>query len=98
MGWSGTWYSFSGLFLGAIRGLEFLSTGALCPVGWSGDLGNSFSVAGRADGPSQPRPRVCVGRGAFGIKGGTNLSDIGLNLSGSWQQGHSATYNTPSRT
>ncbi|KAK3177558.1 hypothetical protein Dsin_032979 [Dipteronia sinensis] len=26
--------------------------------------------------------------------GGTNLSDIGLNLSGSWQQGHSATYNT----
>ena len=29
--------------------------------------------------------------------GGTNLSDAGLNLSGSWQQGHSATYNTPSR-
>ena len=29
--------------------------------------------------------------------GGTNRSDIGLNLSGSWQQGHSATYNTPSR-
>jgi hypothetical protein len=33
---------------------------------------------------------VCVG-------GGTNRSDKGLNLSGSWQQGHSATYNTPSR-
>ena len=29
--------------------------------------------------------------------GGTNRSDVGLNLSGSWQQGHSATYNTPSR-
>ena len=29
--------------------------------------------------------------------GGLNLSDKGLNLSGSWQQGHSATYNTPSR-
>uniref|UniRef100_A0A6N2MKG5 Senescence-associated protein n=1 Tax=Salix viminalis TaxID=40686 RepID=A0A6N2MKG5_SALVM len=29
--------------------------------------------------------------------GGTNRSDMGLNLSGSWQQGHSATYNTPSR-
>ena len=29
--------------------------------------------------------------------GGTNRSDAGLNLSGSWQQGHSATYNTPSR-
>ncbi|KAL2453625.1 Uncharacterized protein Adt_48173 [Abeliophyllum distichum] len=27
--------------------------------------------------------------------GGTNLSDKGLNLSGSWQQGHSAAYNTP---
>ncbi|CAF2086611.1 unnamed protein product, partial [Brassica napus] len=30
-------------------------------------------------------------------KGGLNLSEKGLNLSGSWQQGHSATYNTPSR-
>ena len=30
-------------------------------------------------------------------EGGTNRSDTGLNLSGSWQQGHSATYNTPSR-
>ena len=29
--------------------------------------------------------------------GGTNLSDAGLNLRGSWQQGHSASYNTPSR-
>ncbi|PHT24552.1 hypothetical protein CQW23_35737 [Capsicum baccatum] len=29
--------------------------------------------------------------------GGTNRSDKGLNLSVSWQQGHSATYNTSSR-
>ncbi|CAN7105522.1 unnamed protein product, partial [Brassica rapa subsp. narinosa] len=29
--------------------------------------------------------------------GVSNLSDKGLNLSGSWQEGHSATYNTPSR-
>ena len=29
--------------------------------------------------------------------GGTNLCDAGLDLSGSWQQGHSATYNAPSR-
>jgi hypothetical protein len=29
--------------------------------------------------------------------GGTNLCDEGLDLSGSWQQGHSATYNAPSR-
>ncbi|CAN6588396.1 unnamed protein product [Malus baccata var. baccata] len=35
-------------------------------------------------------------RHEFGRKGGgTNRSDAGLNLSGSWQQGHSATYNTP---
>ncbi|KAD0306342.1 hypothetical protein E3N88_44474 [Mikania micrantha] len=33
--------------------------------------------------PSNPR-----------LSGGTNLSDARLNLSGSWQQGHSATYNT----
>ncbi|KAL0641085.1 hypothetical protein Bca4012_102686 [Brassica carinata] len=32
-------------------------------------------------------------RAAF-HRGGSNLSDKGLNLSGSWQQGHSATYNT----
>ncbi|CAG7885924.1 unnamed protein product [Brassica rapa] len=37
-------------------------------------------------------PRTCDWKG-----GGSNLSDKGLNLSGSWQQGHSATYNTPSR-
>ncbi|CAN7088073.1 unnamed protein product, partial [Brassica rapa subsp. narinosa] len=35
-------------------------------------------------------PRTCDSKG-----GGSNLSDKGLNLSGSWQQGHSATYNTP---
>jgi hypothetical protein len=29
--------------------------------------------------------------------GGTNPCDAGLDLSGSWQQGHSATYNAPSR-
>ncbi|CAN7110916.1 unnamed protein product, partial [Brassica rapa subsp. narinosa] len=35
-------------------------------------------------------PRTCDWKG-----GGSILSDKGLNLSGSWQQGHSATYNTP---
>ncbi|KAK4709780.1 hypothetical protein R3W88_004293 [Solanum pinnatisectum] len=39
-------------------------------------------------------PFTCWGRGKVG---GTNRSDKGLNLSGLWQQGHSATYNTPSR-
>ena len=32
-----------------------------------------------------------------GGDGGTNPCDVGLDLSGSWQQGHSATYNAPSR-
>ena len=41
---------------------------------------------------------VVVVKFVFGGRGGgSNLSDKGLNLSGSWQQGHSATYNTPSR-
>ena len=40
---------------------------------------------------------VDFGVGLMLWEGGTNLSDAGLNLSGSWQQGHSATYNTPSR-
>ena len=40
---------------------------------------------------------IVVGAGVMLWGGGTNLSDAGLNLSGSWQQGHSATYNTPSR-
>ncbi|CAN7087921.1 unnamed protein product [Brassica rapa subsp. narinosa] len=35
-------------------------------------------------------PRTCDWKG-----GGSNLSDKGLNLSGSWQQGHSATYKYP---
>src|SRR5262249_42396489 len=53
--------------------------------------------------PSKSRRRPPSLRSAYsaGVRwvacGGTNRSDIGLNLSGSWQQGHSATYNTPSR-
>src|SRR5664279_1939312 len=41
--------------------------------------------------PAGSRER-CVCKG-----GGTNPCDVGLDLSGSWQQGHSATYNAPSR-
>ena len=64
VGWSGTWYSLSGLFLGAIRGLENIISfdRGTCPVGGGGGPGTwglLFSVAGRADAPSQPRwPRV----------------------------------------
>ena len=46
--------------------------------------------------PEHDRVKGEVGK-IGGGGGGTNRSDKGLNLSGSWQQGHSATYNTPSR-
>ena len=46
-------------------------------------------------GPGRARGGTCAGRGGEG--GGTNPCDAGLDLSGSWQQGHSATYNAPSR-
>ncbi|KAL2223666.1 UNVERIFIED_CONTAM: hypothetical protein Sindi_3080800 [Sesamum indicum] len=46
--------------------------------------------AGVAPGPSRAKE--------WGLEGGgTNRNDKGLNLSGSWQQGHSSAYNTPSR-
>ncbi len=50
--------------------------------------------------PPVPERTSGVSRGKvieWDLGGGTNRSDAGLNLSGSWQQGHSATYNTPSR-
>lgn len=40
---------------------------------------------------------VSVEGSEFGGEGGTNPCDAGLDLSGSWQQGHSTTYNAPSR-
>ena len=98
--WSGTWYSLSGLFLGAIRGLENIISfdRGTCPVGgWSGDLGTSFLRRGACGWPVAASLAPCSRMWAW-ERGGTNRSDIGLNLSGSWQQGHSATYNTPSRT
>ena len=66
--------------------------------GIEGSGGHSRRVAGvvsnlRAGAGERGEGGVC--EWAWG--GGTNRSDIGLNLSGSWQQGHSATYNTPSR-
>lgn len=98
VGWSGTWYSFSGLcFLGPSGAWNFFRPGHL-PGGVVRGLGEFFLRRG-ACGWAVPasatclRPWVCAGK-----RGGTNRSDIGLNLSGSWQQGHSATYNTPSRT
>ena len=48
--------------------------------------------------PSLGEGRPVRDESRSGVEGrGTNRSDKGLNLSGSWQQGHSATYNTPSR-
>jgi hypothetical protein len=45
--------------------------------------------AGKKYREPSSRPKWCGG--------GTNPCDVGLDLSGSWQQGHSATYNAPSR-
>jgi hypothetical protein len=43
--------------------------------------------------PRASEPSLRIGE----LGGGTNPCDVGLDLSGSWQQGHSATYNAPSR-
>uniref|UniRef100_A0A6N2NK60 Senescence-associated protein n=1 Tax=Salix viminalis TaxID=40686 RepID=A0A6N2NK60_SALVM len=49
----------------------------------------------RVPGPGNSRPSL---REAVLLEGSGDESERhGLNLSGSWQQGHSATYNTPSR-
>ncbi|CAN6973544.1 unnamed protein product [Brassica rapa subsp. trilocularis] len=57
---------------------------ACWPFPWT-DPCTDLNISSSFDGLDWPR-------------GGSNLSDKGLNLSGSWQQGHSATYNTPSRS
>ncbi|CAN7022448.1 unnamed protein product [Brassica rapa subsp. trilocularis] len=53
------------------------------PFPWT-DPCTDLDISSSFDGLDRPR-------------GGSNVSDKGLNLSGSWQQGHSATYNTPSK-
>ena len=62
----------------------------------------SLPLPGSAkSGPSQNfknmSPRQCAWLLTLDMGGGTNRCGMGLNLSGSWQQGHSATYNTPPR-
>lgn len=52
-----------------------------------------FGARGRENLKVENDSKIRRGEGG----GGTNRSDKGLNLSGSWQQGHSAAYNTPSR-
>ncbi|CAN7092573.1 unnamed protein product [Brassica rapa subsp. narinosa] len=60
---------------------------ACWPFPWT-DPCSDLDISSSFDGLDCPR--TCDWKG-----GGSNLSDKGLNLSGSWQQGHSATYNTP---
>lgn len=83
-----TTYAFAPLYnranlcaLGQSRGFLYLGTRTCIEA--CGPLGVYF----------RKRKNPSMGREG----GGTNRSDKGLNLSGSWQQGHSATYNTPSR-
>jgi hypothetical protein len=54
-------------------------------------------VSVRKTGAPLPWVRNLVARRCVEWGGGTNPCDAGLDLSGSWQQGHSATYNAPSR-
>ncbi|KAL0445301.1 UNVERIFIED_CONTAM: hypothetical protein Slati_2252800 [Sesamum latifolium] len=84
---AGTWAFFSGTWA------FFLGLGHFPGLGqfWGRRSGSPRAVSGE-------RMRIARGEGP-GVRGGggTNRNDKGLNLSGSWQQGHSAAYNTPSR-
>ncbi|CAN6972995.1 unnamed protein product, partial [Brassica rapa subsp. trilocularis] len=60
---------------------------ACWPFPWT-DPCTDLDISSNFDGLDCPR--TCDWKG-----GRSNLSDKGLNLSGSWQQGHSATYNIP---
>ena len=66
------------------------------PAHYSALLQQASTPARAPPGPGNSRPSLREAVLLEGL-GGTNRSDMGLNLSGSWQQGHSATYNTPSR-
>ncbi|CAN7088076.1 unnamed protein product [Brassica rapa subsp. narinosa] len=66
-----------------------LHISACWPFPWT-DPCTDLDISSSFDGLDCPR--TCDWKG-----GGSNLSDKGLNLSGSWQQGHSTTYNNPSR-
>ena len=78
-----------------------------CGAGENGREGLSSDCPRRAVSSSDLRGPGGVGSigtpwreggvGGKGEGGGTNLCDVGMDLSGSWQQGHSATYNAPSR-
>ena len=95
VGGPGTWYLLFGGCWGP-SGTRNLFRPEHLPGGAVRGLGEFFlrcGACGLAVVASAPILREMMGVG----KGGTNRSDIGLNLSGSWQQGHSATYNTPSR-
>ena len=77
------------------------SLDALCQARTGSPDGRCTSVASTHAGEngSKIRPSFFL-QGTFRCRtpcrGGPNRSDKGLNLSGSWQQGHSAAYNAPS--
>ncbi|KAK4737434.1 hypothetical protein R3W88_001131 [Solanum pinnatisectum] len=57
---------------------------------------NSWDLDWTIHGVYQNEEQILKKKDTTSIVGGTNRSNKGLNLSGSWQQGHSSTYNTPS--
>ena len=88
---NGTWVTYLEYLYAVENGL---SDGLILLTQGKGRLrGHTYTHRSLADAG---RDFVCCLFGGGGL-GGANRSDIGLNLSGSWQQGHSATYNTPSR-
>ena len=66
------------------------------PAHYSALLQQASTPARAPPGPGNSRPSLREAVLLEGL-GGANRSDMGMNLSGSWQQGHSATYNAPSR-
>jgi hypothetical protein len=71
---------------------------------WVRELGCLGLRRNRRALPEDGDPRACFEEEEFcwlvvelGVGGRDESKRQGLNLSGSWQQGHSATYNTPSR-
>lgn len=76
-----------GLLTDASAELLFLAQDALAEL--------LFLTRGLGSATVTRTPSLTSSRESGG--GGTNPCDAGLDLSGSWQQGHSATYNAPSR-
>lgn len=96
-----------------INSWEFIVIGRTCPGIRGQDCRSNVAARGRPGAPWKLSPALARGCALGSPApwahpnlsifpkilggGGVESERRGLNLSGSWQQGHSATYNTPSR-